>query len=625
MQFLQGPLNRELKLWAPTSGLVESSSKLGSGTWRCLQTLEFQSSDAPDGNFENAIFNQLVVAPRASLILLANAKRNAIYAVHVEFGQYPAAVRMDYLAEFSVTMPILSFTVTEETVTETGEGKVQIYCVQTQAIQQYGLDVSQCLPPVDGAVSESLVSSESLGLSVALEPGQSTVGDSDSIDGWPNSGALNLGTTCPNRNVPANVSAVSSAFGSPVEVGRSNVLIANHVETSIPMDFSTYMQSPEELQNSVQLLSHSSSISEVVSSAGNSEPASLRRTRSMSPTRNPLAHHIPAGSKKIDDTSDLSPASPTLMPPLHVLYLDRSHSAIAAAEEDPERQDKDLSAESGSTQPFNFAQEDGPYQAPHLITPLELMNLAAGSMQSEAFSTPLLISGQEERIKHTKGLVSTSSGEGDGFIAIDSSVVMEIETVKVKRLAEDDSIGKEDLLSTLMELPEAIREGKDYTSRERLVSQEINVISDYLADRYVGGNKHIEEGEVSEDNCRPLKVKVEVIDQLRDISIRDGSGDLPLPPSQAAIVKGRKNKNKTSLGVVGSGSVLSSQSANLLTCGLKSEGETSNAVNPMSSSMSSAEITPSPAAASALAPTDPAFLGQVASMQELLNQVPTLS
>lgn len=617
-----GPLNRELKLWAPTSGLVESSSKPGSGTWRCLQTLEFQSSDAPDGNVENAIFNQLVVAPRASLILLANAKRNAIYAVHVEFGQYPAAARMDYLAEFSVTMPILSFTVTEEAVTETGEGKVQIYCVQTQAIQQYGLDVSQCSPPVDRAVSESLESPESLGLSVALDPGQSTVGHSDSIDGWPNSGALNLGTTSPNRNVTAKVSAVSPAFGSPVEVGRLDVLTANHVETSIPIDFSTYMQSPEELQNSVQLLSHLSSISEVVSSAGNREPASFRRTRSMSPTRNPLAHHISAGSKKIDDTFAISPASPTLMPPLHVLNLDRSHSAIAAAEEHPERQDKDLSADSGSTQPYNFAQ-DGSHQALHLITPSELMNLAAGSMQSEAFSTPLLISGQEERIKHTKGLVSKSSGEGDGFIATDSSVVIEKEAVKVKSLAEDDSIGKEDLVSTLLELPEAIREGKDYTSRERLVSQEINVITGYLADRYVGGIKHIEEGEVSADNCRPFNVKDEVIDQLQDISIRDGSGDLPLPPTQAAIVKGRKNKNKTSRSVVGSGSVLSSQSANLSTCGLKSEGETSNAVNSMSSSMSSAEITPAPAPASALAPTDPAVLAQVASMQELLNQLVT--
>jgi enhancer of mRNA-decapping protein 4 len=109
--------------------------------WHCIQTLEFQSSCA-EGKLENAFFNQLAVAPQASLILLANAKRNAIYAVHVEFGDGAVPVRMNYLAEFSVKQPIPSLTVAEEK-----EGFVQLYCVQTDRIQQYILDVSQCLPP----------------------------------------------------------------------------------------------------------------------------------------------------------------------------------------------------------------------------------------------------------------------------------------------------------------------------------------------------------------------------------------------------------------------------------------------------------------------------------------------
>lgn len=59
---------------------------------------------------------------------------------------------MHYIAEFSVTMPILSFTATSDLVAN-GEGTVQIYCVQTQAIQLYALDIAQCLPsPDDDAI-----------------------------------------------------------------------------------------------------------------------------------------------------------------------------------------------------------------------------------------------------------------------------------------------------------------------------------------------------------------------------------------------------------------------------------------------------------------------------------------
>ncbi len=101
-----------LKLWASTGSGEESPSKLNTGMWHCIQTLEFQSLCA-EGKLENA-FNQLAVAPQASLILLANAKRNAIYAVHVEFGVGAVPGRMNYLAEFSVRDPIFSLTVAEE-------------------------------------------------------------------------------------------------------------------------------------------------------------------------------------------------------------------------------------------------------------------------------------------------------------------------------------------------------------------------------------------------------------------------------------------------------------------------------------------------------------------------------
>ncbi|KAF9588399.1 hypothetical protein IFM89_009414 [Coptis chinensis] len=141
-----GPLNREVKLWASASEegwLLHSDAE----SWKCTQTLDLESS--AESRAEDAFFNQVVALPGAGLILLANAKKNAIYAVHIEYGPYPAATRMDYIAGFTVTMPILSLTGTSNSLPD-GNNIVQVYCIQTQAIQQYALDLSQCLPlPLD--------------------------------------------------------------------------------------------------------------------------------------------------------------------------------------------------------------------------------------------------------------------------------------------------------------------------------------------------------------------------------------------------------------------------------------------------------------------------------------------
>uniref|UniRef100_A0A804NVD6 Enhancer of mRNA-decapping protein 4 n=1 Tax=Zea mays TaxID=4577 RepID=A0A804NVD6_MAIZE len=138
-----GPVNREVKIWASTNEdgwLLPSDSE----TWKCTQTLELVSSLEP--RVEEAFFNQVAVLHQASLILLANAKKNSIYAVHVEYGPDPASTRLDYIADFTVAMPILSLTGTHESQPD-GEQVVQVYCVQTMAIQQYGLELSLCSPP----------------------------------------------------------------------------------------------------------------------------------------------------------------------------------------------------------------------------------------------------------------------------------------------------------------------------------------------------------------------------------------------------------------------------------------------------------------------------------------------
>ncbi|XP_068636513.1 enhancer of mRNA-decapping protein 4 [Aristolochia californica] len=136
-----GHLNREVKIWASASWegwLLPSDVE----SWQCIKTLELTSSS--ESRPEEAFFNQVVVLPRAGLILLANAKKNAIYAVHLDYGLYPSVTIMDYLSEFTVTMPILSLTGTSDS-TPGGDQIVQVYCVQTQAIQQYALNLSQCM------------------------------------------------------------------------------------------------------------------------------------------------------------------------------------------------------------------------------------------------------------------------------------------------------------------------------------------------------------------------------------------------------------------------------------------------------------------------------------------------
>lgn len=138
-----GPLNREVKIWSSASDegwLLPSEAE----SWKCTQTLELKSSAEP--RVEEAFFNQVVALSQAGILLLANAKKNAIYAVHLDYGPNPAATCMDYMKESTVTMPILSFTGTSDILSH-GEHIIQVYCVQTQAIQQYALDLAQCLPP----------------------------------------------------------------------------------------------------------------------------------------------------------------------------------------------------------------------------------------------------------------------------------------------------------------------------------------------------------------------------------------------------------------------------------------------------------------------------------------------
>ncbi|KAK7246047.1 hypothetical protein RIF29_40904 [Crotalaria pallida] len=227
-----GPLNREVKIWVSDNEegwLLPSDSE----SWNCIQTLDIRSSS--EANPEDAFFNQVVALPRAGLFLLANAKKNTIYAVHVEYGPNPTATRMDYLAEFTVTMPILSLTGTSDSLPD-GEHIVQIYCVQTQAIQQYALNLSQCLPPpLDNVELEKPElnlsrSSNALNESSNLETGNMPQVHSSSSESAP---VVSLPVSLPS----SDISALPEASTSDIETKANDLTSLNgfeHIHSSPP-------------------------------------------------------------------------------------------------------------------------------------------------------------------------------------------------------------------------------------------------------------------------------------------------------------------------------------------------------------------------------------------------------
>lgn len=132
-----------------------------------LQTITLQAS--------SGLQNHIALDATSGIVLLANAKATALYALHLS----PARTSFDYAASFSVTMPILSLEAKGPAAGEAqSESPIQVFTVQTQAIQQYSLLAAQCQPassPPD-AVSRAPSQEPSAGLSAVLQaPPQAAV------------------------------------------------------------------------------------------------------------------------------------------------------------------------------------------------------------------------------------------------------------------------------------------------------------------------------------------------------------------------------------------------------------------------------------------------------------------
>ncbi|KAF9608372.1 hypothetical protein IFM89_009491, partial [Coptis chinensis] len=99
-----------------------------------------------------------------------------LYCVY--YGPNPMATRIDYIVEFTVAVPILILLWNKVFFTD-GEHVVQVYCGQTQAIQQYALELSQCLPPTPETTS--LEKSDSGVYSKLNTPSSDGFGSADSV------------------------------------------------------------------------------------------------------------------------------------------------------------------------------------------------------------------------------------------------------------------------------------------------------------------------------------------------------------------------------------------------------------------------------------------------------------
>lgn len=326
-------MNREIKIWASTSeeGWVLPSD---AESWKCTQTLELKSSAEP--RVEEAFFNQVVSLPQAGLLLLANAKKNAIYAVHLEYGPNPVSTRMDYIAEFTVTMPILSFTGTS--ISPHGEHILQVYCVQTQAIQQYALDLSQCLPP-------PLENS-------GLDRSESNISHGTAAEGF---SALD-----PAGSKPPEISAVSSALKPTAQVSESasrHPVSPNPIEVVTSKDVST-----RSIESKPAALTPSASDADIVCVPSPPLPLSPRLSGKLSGLRTPT-DNFESGSSFNDHIGEHA---------VHEYSVDRQMDDDSRNDEKKVAQD-DFS--SVISPPVMFKHPT------HLITPSEIL-MAASSSES---------------------------------------------------------------------------------------------------------------------------------------------------------------------------------------------------------------------------------------------------
>ncbi|KAI5080093.1 hypothetical protein GOP47_0005572 [Adiantum capillus-veneris] len=248
--------NKILRLYVPTAPSYRFS------TWSLVQTLEFKSCD---GIFvEKLVSNGICTLPQAGLVFLGNSESPSLYSVYLNFGGALNEVRMNRLTEFSLSMPILSFSA----VIEARSSMTHIFCVQTQAIQEYCLNISECLipqchEPVLASSSGALLEAKFMKLSVCKavegedeskisdmtqrEMAEVTTANSNSGSGFGSWVEVPNWIAATVKRHPNSASPLASGVGA----GSTNLLMEDQELSSIsPGDVSASLSTLPSLRNS---------------------------------------------------------------------------------------------------------------------------------------------------------------------------------------------------------------------------------------------------------------------------------------------------------------------------------------------------------------------------------------
>ena len=117
--------NSIIKLWYVTH------------TTQLLQAVTFINSEQSS---DPSFFNHMDVQADTGLLILANSRQHALYTLH--FQGNDDRLRFDYLADFSVSQPIMSFSIQYDP--SDNPPALHLYCTQPMAIQNYTLNPALC-------------------------------------------------------------------------------------------------------------------------------------------------------------------------------------------------------------------------------------------------------------------------------------------------------------------------------------------------------------------------------------------------------------------------------------------------------------------------------------------------
>jgi enhancer of mRNA-decapping protein 4 len=442
---------------------------------------------------KDAFFNQVAALPHAGLLLLANAQRNAIYAVHLEYGPNPESTRMDYLAEFTVTMPILSFTGTSDILPH-GKHIVQVYCVQTQAIQQYALDLAQCLPP----------SSENVGLDKSDSSVSRDVITAEGFTSLESSAGRTSEISLPSSAPKIMMQASSTDSGLVARYPLSS----GHIEAPISREFSS-----SNIEAKTVTLAPSSSDADIVCVPSPPLPLSPRLSRKLSDFRSPqsnLSDHV--GDQAVNDYS-----VERQMGTIHRNLSDQLNSDLKN-DEKKNKQD-DISSVLNPSVMFK--------QPTHLVTPSEITKASSSSETN-------MIDRMSEVETKIQDVVDVGNAE------------VEVKVVGEARPYQNDEFGRQGPQQN------PVSDGKEKFFCSQASDLGIEMARECGA---IGGETYITEqtGHVDSTGgdslAQPSNAGEDTLQDLpKDVheKVSDSSTSMVAPPSPAPNAKGKRQKGKNS-------------------------------------------------------------------------------